>query len=60
MRSNSGSTVLRGMPSTRQNMSASASGSPLTIESEHEPSTTVVTPWRTDSESPASISTSAS
>ena len=50
----------RGMPSTRQNMSAMSSGSPTTIESPHEPISAVVTPWRSDSDNDGATSSSAS
>lgn len=56
----SGSTTSRGMPSTRQNMSARSSAAPATIESPQEPMSTVVTPWRSDSVRPGATSSSAS
>ncbi len=60
MSSSIGSTISRGMPSTRQNVSARSSGSPTTSDSPHEPISVVVTPWRSDSDSAAAISSSAS
>ncbi len=53
-------TYLRGTASTRLNRSAASSVSAYTVDNEHMPSSTVVTPWRTDSRSPGSSSTSAS
>ena len=50
----------RGMPSTRQKVSARSSGSPTTRESPHDPMRAVVTPWRTDSLSSGATSSSAS
>ena len=53
-------TYLRGTASTRLNRSAASSESAYTVDSEHMPSRTVVTPCRTDSRKPGSSSTSAS
>jgi hypothetical protein len=56
----SGKTSSRGTASTRVNRSAQSSGGAVTNEIEHEPITTVVTPWRTDSVRAGASATSAS
>lgn len=42
-------TCSRGMASTRPKMSPASSASTYTVDSEQDPSITVVTPWRRDS-----------
>lgn len=49
-----------GMASTRPNRSAASDPLTCTVDSEHDPITMEVTPWRSDSVSPGAASTSAS
>ena len=53
-------TWARGMASTRPNRSPAVVGSTCSVDSEQEPSSTVVTPWRSDSASAGPCSTSMS
>ena len=53
-------TKSRGIASTRPKMSPASEASRYTVDSEHEPSSTVVTPWRNDSDSAGPPSTSTS
>jgi len=53
-------TCSRGIASTLPKMSAASVPSTWTVDSEHEPSITVVTPWRNDSDSDGPLSTSTS
>jgi len=53
-------TASHGSASTRENMSAQSSASANTVDSEQLPISTVVTPWRTDSERAGAASTSTS
>ena len=53
-------TCSRGIASTRPKISPASTPSTWTVDSEHEPSITVVTPWRSDSDSDGPSSTSMS
>jgi len=53
-------THSRGMASTRPKMSPASTPPTWTVDSEHDPSITVVTPWRSDSDSDGPTSTSTS
>ena len=53
-------TCSRGMASTRPNRSPASVPSTWMVDSEQEPSITVVTPWRSDSDSAGPPSTSTS
>ena len=53
-------TWSRGIASTRPKRSPASSASTCTVEIEHDPIVTVVTPWRTDSARPASFHSSTS
>ena len=53
-------TCSRGIASTRPKMSPASAPSTWTVDSEQDPSITVVTPWRSDSDSAGPSSTSTS
>ena len=53
-------TCSRGIASTRPNRSPASAPPTWTVDSEHDPTSTVVTPWRTDSGKPGPPSTSTS
>ncbi len=53
-------TCSRGIASTRPNRSPASVPPTWMVDSEHEPTSTVVTPWRTDSGRPGPPSTSTS
>ncbi len=53
-------TCSRGIASTLPKISPASTPSTWTVDSEHEPSITVVTPWRNDSDSDGPLRTSMS
>ena len=53
-------TCSRGIASTLPKMSPASTPPMWIVDSEHEPSITVVTPWRSDSESAGPLRTSTS
>ena len=53
-------TCSRGIASTLPKMSPASAPSTWMVDSEHEPSITVVTPWRSDSDSEGPLRTSTS